>query len=58
MEIQLTKTRLTQLPENALALYNLSDVDQNQGILKVEKIGSVEATIDSGVLQTPSHTTR
>ncbi len=32
----------------------LADVDQNQGILKVEKIGSVEATIDSGVLQTPS----
>ena len=32
----------------------LADVDQNQGILKIEKLGSVQATIDSGVLQTPS----
>ena len=32
----------------------LADVDQNQGILKIEKLGSVQATIDSGVLVTPS----
>jgi hypothetical protein len=32
----------------------LADVDQNQGILKIEKLGSVQATIDSGVLQTPA----
>ena len=32
----------------------LADVDQNQGILKIEKLGSVQATIDSGVLRTPS----
>ena len=32
----------------------LIDVDQNQGILKVAKTGSVETTIDSGVRRTPS----
>ena len=32
----------------------LIDVDQNQGILKVAKTGSVEVTIDSGVKRTPS----
>jgi hypothetical protein len=31
----------------------LADVDQNQGILKVVKLGSVQSTLD-GVLQTPS----
>ena len=31
----------------------LTDVDQNQGIIKVEKLGSTQATLD-GVLQTPS----
>lgn len=34
----------------------LADVDQNQGILKIEKLGSVEATIDSGVFRTPART--
>ena len=32
----------------------LIDVDQNQGILKFAKTGSVEVTIDSGVRRTPS----
>ena len=32
----------------------LIDVDQNQGILKFAKTGSVEVTIDSGVKRTPS----
>tara|TARA_R110001606_G_scaffold132082_1_gene268061 strand:+ start:5987 stop:7678 length:1692 start_codon:yes stop_codon:yes gene_type:complete len=31
----------------------LTDLDQNQGILKLRKLGSVQSTID-GVLQTPS----